>query len=186
MEKTLARSLMIGFIALLPVVGAGCSQKYWLGLANFSSVQIDPGGAGLVSWTVTRDGLGEITDTAAKVTNPSVIVTLDANSAPVTFSSATVSEYQDGEGATLETVPGQSLAFVVQMQSDDRMAGPKSQTVTLDGLIPRDLVDMTDPKNETSTRLTVAKAKVTLVGRDAFGATLKQNVDLSINFSYGK
>lgn len=189
----LARSLMIGALAVLSVGSAGCSAAYIQELTNWSPVRADMAVPGKVDWKITYDEFGEIKTTESTRTDPSITLTLDANSAPVNYTTAQADFFYT-EGTTndanklvtnaLTDVPTQYFPFATQLKTIDRATEPLTKTIVLHGLIPTKLIDITNPKAEGYQRLTAVVATVKLTGTNGFGARVTTTVNVPINIDY--
>lgn len=193
----LVRSLVIGALVALSLGSSGCSAEYWRNIASFSTVRADvaPGGAGKIDWTVTRDDVSqEVTKTVSTYTNPTITLTLDANSAPVNFTTAQADFFYT-EGAFTDAgkvvtnplsdvITTQYFPFAAQLKTIDRATLPVVQTLVLNGLIPNALIDLTDPFLPGYQRLTAVVATVKLTGENGLGSKLTTTVSVPINISY--
>lgn len=194
-NPALVRSLVIGAISALAIGTVGCSAAYWGQIGAFTTVRADLAAAGKIDWTVTRDEVsGDVTKTVSTYTNPSITVTLDANSAPVNYTTAQADFFYT-EGAVTDAgkvvtnpladvVPTQYFPFAAQLKTIDRSTSPVAQTLVLHGLIPTTLIDLTDPILPGYQRLTGVVATVKLTGENGFGAKVTTTVNVPININY--
>lgn len=191
----LARSFMIGAMAALSLVTVGCSGSYWGLIGQFTTVRADRASAGKIDWTLTFDDVsGEVTKAVATVTNPSITLTLDANSAPVNYTIAQADFFYT-EGAANDAgkmvvnsagdaIPTQYFPFAAQLKTIDRATLPVTQTLVMDGLIPIQLVDLTDPRIQGYQRLTAVVATIKLTGENGLGSKITTSVSVPININY--
>lgn len=187
----LVRSWMLGAMVALSLGSVGCSS-YFTEIANVSPVRADVASEGKIAWTLSKDDQGN-DEAKAVVTEPKVKLTLDANSAPINFTTAQA-EYYKTEGAfdendklvlnKFEDIPVQFFPFATQLKTVDRATVPTDQTIPLVGSIPINLVDITNPTLQGFQRLTAVVAKVTLKGSNGFGGTVSTTVNVPISITY--
>ncbi|HEY9854650.1 MAG TPA: hypothetical protein V6D05_02845 [Stenomitos sp.] len=188
----LARSLLVLGLAAVSLPTIGCSADYWRDLASFSTVRAEVSAPGAIRWAITRDQIsGDITDAKPTVVDPTITLTLDANSSPVTFTAAkALFNYTETPGTKkiadnpVADVPEQFFYFATQLRNPDRATVPTVKPVTLTGLIPKALVDHTDLRLDGHEELTAVVAKVSLTGSDGFGGTVEAKVNVPISISY--
>lgn len=187
---TLVRSLMVGAMVALSLGTVGCGT-YFADLLSVSTVRADLASEGRVIWTVTEDDAGN-QEAKSTRTDPAIKLTLDANSSPVNYTTAQAEFYYtethpDFEKPTtnpIGNIPTQFFPFAAQLKTIDRATVPTEKTITLNGLIPIQLVDMTNPTVEGFQRLTAVVATVTLKGTNGFGASITTKVNVPIVISY--
>lgn len=190
----LARSLMAGAMLALTLGTVGCTADYWSQILSFSTVRADVAAAGKVEWAVTRDEVsGMVTGAVPTYTVPEIKLSLDANSAPVNYTTAQA-DYFYTEGATNDAgklapnpvadISTQYFPFAAQLKTESRATAPEAVTVKLNGVIPQRLIEITDPREDSAQILTAVVATVKLTGTNGFGARITTTVSVPINISY--
>ena len=188
-------------VLAMSVLGCGltaCSTSYFTDLVNTSRVYADLASPGLISWTYAKPSTsgGSITGSSV-ITPPSVTVTLDPNSSPVTLNTAQADFYDttasaDSKGKPALTSLGLNTMFFpfnAVLQQKDRATQPQTTTVVLNGLVNISLVNLTyfnpNPGASDSNKITSVVGKVTLQGSNALGQKVSANVNVPINVTYG-
>lgn len=190
----LARSLVIGALAVTSLWTVGCSADYWREIASVSVPHADVASPGKVEWTQTKDDVtGEVTKAEPKVSEPTVALTLDANSSPVTYTTAQADYYyteaalNDANKPVLnqiQDVPTQYFPFMAVLKPGERTSAPVAQSIVMNGVVPINLVDITNPTQSGFQRLTTVVAKVTLKGTNGFGGAITTTVNVPIVIDY--
>lgn len=194
-KPALVRSLMVVGLAAVSLGTAGCNATYWQDFVNMSTVRADVKTPGKLTWTQKFDEAGDLIDAKCVYTNPTITLMLDANSAPVNYTTAQADFFYT-EGTTndagklatnsLQDIPTQYFPFATQLRSIDRATAPTTQTVVLDGLIPQKLIDITNPRNagQGYQALTAVVATVTLKGTNGVGSPITTKVNVTITTDY--
>lgn len=189
---TLVRSWMVAAMAAFSLGTVGCSASYWSDIMSFSTVRAEVSKNGEIKWQVTRDSFGEITEVKSTFTDPAVTLTLDANSSPVSYTTAQAdffyTEGTTNEAGKLATNPmdisTQYFPFATLLKPPGRSTDPTVQTITLTGLIPAALVNRTDPTDDGFEQLTGVVATVKLTGTNGLGSRITTTVSVPITISY--
>ncbi len=189
---TLVRSWMVAAMAAFSMGTVGCSADYWTQAISVSTVRADVAERGEIKWQVTRDELGDITEAKSTLTDPSITLTLDANSSPVTYTTAQAdffyTEGTTNDAGKLATNPmdisTQYFPFATLLKPPGRSTEPTVQTIKLSGLIPAALVNRTNQTEDGFEQLTAVVATVKLTGTNGFGARITTTVSVPITISY--
>lgn len=190
MSMRVSRALLLLGCGLL----SACSSSYFSGILDSSRVDGDVATPGLIAWTRTKDQSGTVTGKSV-VTQPTITLTLEPNSSPVTFQNAQADYYLQ-DAALAGTKPVRNPAglntkffpFNAYLHQELRSTAqapvpPLVVSVPLNGLVAQDVVDLTN-LDASGSAITAIYGSVTLTGVNALGATIKTNLQVPINVTY--